>query len=68
MCIRDRPKTTPAGTYRIHGGYLDVTHRSGGYEWLDVYAKFYQMEISDLTITVLKGDIETVEDLSLIHI
>lgn len=57
------PKTTPAGTYRIHGGYLDVTHRSGGYEWLDQYAKFYQMEISDLTITVLKGDIETVEDL-----
>lgn len=57
------PKTTPAGTYRIHGGYLDVTHRSGGYEWLDKYAKFYQMEISDLTITVLKGDIETVEDL-----
>lgn len=57
------PKTTPAGTYRIHGGYLDVTHRSGGYDWLDVYATFYQMEISDLTITVLKGDIETVEDL-----
>lgn len=57
------PKTTPAGTYRIHGGYLDVTHRSGGYEWLDKYAKFYRMEISDLTITVLKGDIETVEDL-----
>ena len=57
------PKTTPAGTYRIHGGYLDVTHRSGGYDWLDVYAKFYQMEISDLTITVLKGDSETVEDL-----
>ena len=57
------PKTTPAGTYRIYGGYLDVTHRSGGYEWLDKYAKFYQMEISDLTITVLKGDIETVEDL-----
>lgn len=57
------PKTTPAGTYRIHGGYLDVTHRSGGYGWLDVYAKFYQMEISDLTITVLKGDIEIVEDL-----
>ena len=57
------PKTTPAGTYRIHGGYLDVTHRSGGYDWLDVYAKFYQMEISDLTITVLKGNIETVEDL-----
>ena len=44
-------------------GYLDVTHRSGGYDWLDVYAKFYRMEISDLTITVLKGDIETVEDL-----
>ena len=57
------PKTTPAGTYRIHGGYLDVTHRSGGYDWLDSYARFYQMEISDLTITVLKGDIETVEDL-----
>lgn len=57
------PKTTTAGTYRIHGGYLDVTHRSGGYGWLDVYAKFYRMEISDLTITVLKGDIETVEDL-----
>lgn len=57
------PKTTPAGTYRIHGGYLDVTHRSGGYGWLDQYAKFYRMEISDLTITVLKGDIETVEDL-----
>lgn len=57
------PKTTPAGAYKIHGGYLDVTHRSGGYGWLDVYAKFYQMEISDLTITVLKGDIETVEDL-----
>lgn len=57
------PKTTPAGAYKIHGGYLDVTHRSGGYEWLDVYAKFYRMEISDLTITVLKGDIETVEDL-----
>lgn len=57
------PKTTPAGTYRIHGGYLDVTHRSGGYDWLDVYAKFYRMEISDLTITVLKGDIETVEGL-----
>ena len=57
------PKTTPAGTYKIHGGYLDVTHRSGGYEWLDVYANFYKMEISDLTITVLKGDIETVEDL-----
>lgn len=57
------PKTTPAGSYKIHGGYLDVTHRSGGYEWLDVYANFYKMEISDLTITVLKGDIETVEDL-----
>ena len=57
------PKTTPAGTYRIHGGYLDVTHRSGGYDWLDSYAMFYRMEISDLTITVLKGDIETVEDL-----
>ena len=57
------PKTTSAGTYKIHGGYLDVTHRSGLYDWLDVYAKFYQMEISDLTITVLKGDIETVEDL-----
>ena len=57
------PKTTPAGTYRIYGGYLDVTHRSGGYDWLDSYAKFYRMEISDLTITVLKGDIETVEDL-----
>ena len=57
------PKTTPAGTYRIHGGYLDVTHRSGGYDWLDVYAKFYRMEISDLTITVLKGDIENAADL-----
>ena len=57
------PKTTPAGTYRIYGGYLDVTHRSGGYEWLDKYAKFYQMEISDLTITVLKGDIENAADL-----
>ena len=57
------PKTTPAGTYRIHGGYLDVTHRSGGYEWLDVYANFYKMEISDLTITVLKGDIENAADL-----
>ena len=57
------PKTTPAGTYRIYGGYLDVTHRSGGYEWLDVYANFYKMEISDLTITVLKGDIENAADL-----
>ena len=57
------PKTTPAGTYKIHGGYLDVTHRSGGYEWLDVYANFYKMEISDLTITVLKGDIENAADL-----
>lgn len=57
------PKTTPAGAYKIHGGYLDVTHRSGGYEWLDKYVNFYKMEISDLTITVLKGDIETVEDL-----
>ena len=57
------PKTTPAGTYRIHGGYLDVTHRSGGFEWLDVYANFYKMEISDLTITVLKGDIENAADL-----
>ena len=57
------PKTTPAGTYRIYGGYLDVTHRSGGFEWLDQYAKFYRMEISDLTITVLKGDIENAADL-----
>ena len=57
------PKTTPAGAYKIHGGYLDVTHRSGGYDWLDKYVNFYKMEISDLTITVLKGDIETVEDL-----
>ena len=57
------PKTTPAGTYRIYGGYLDVTHRSGGYDWLDSYAKFYRMEISDLTITVLKGDIENAADL-----
>ena len=57
------PKTTPAGTYRIYGGYLDVTHRSGGFEWLDVYANFYKMEISDLTITVLKGDIENAADL-----
>ncbi len=57
------PKTTPAGTYRIYGGYLDVTHRSGGYDWLDQYAKFYRMEISDLTITVLKGDIENAADL-----
>ena len=57
------PKTTLAGTYKIHGGYLDVTYRSGGYDWLDKYVNFYKMEISDLTITVLKGDIETVEDL-----
>ena len=46
---------------------LDVTHRSGGYEWLDVNTArgFYQMEIQrpDCSHRFLKGDIETVEDL-----
>ena len=57
------PKTTPAGTYRIYGGYLDATYRNGGEAYLDSYDYLYEREISDLTITVLKGDIETVEDL-----
>ena len=57
------PKTTPAGTYRIYGGYLDATYRNGGEAYLDSYDYLYEREISDLTITVTKGDIETVEDL-----
>ena len=57
------PKTTPAGTYRIYGGYLDATYRNGGPANLDSYDYLFEREISDLTITVLKGDIETVEDL-----
>ena len=57
------PKTTPAGTYRIYGGYLDATYRNGGEAYLDSYDYLYEREIGDLTITVLKGDIETVEDL-----
>ena len=57
------PKTTPAGTYKVYGGYLDATYRNGEKDFLDKYGFFYEREISDLTITVLKGDIETVEDL-----
>ena len=57
------PKTTPAGTYRIYGGYLDATYRNGGEAYLDSYDYLYEREIGDLTITVLKGGIETVEDL-----
>ena len=57
------PKTTPAGTYKVYGGYLDATYRYGEKDFLDKYGFFYEREISDLTITVLKGDIETVEDL-----
>ena len=57
------PKTTPAGTYKVYGGYLDATYRYGEKDYLDKYGFFYEREISDLTITVLKGDIETVEDL-----
>ena len=57
------PKTTPAGTYRIYGGYLDATYRNGGEAYLDSYDYLYEREIGDLTITVTKGDIETVEDL-----
>ena len=57
------PKTTLAGTYRIYGGYLDATYRNGGEAYLDSYDYLYEREIGDLTITVLKGDIETVEDL-----
>ena len=57
------PKTTPAGTYRIYGGYLDATYRNGGEAYLDSYDYLYEREISDLTITVLKGDIENAADL-----
>ena len=57
------PKTTPAGTYRIYGGYLDATYRNGGEAYLDSYDYLYEREIGDLTITVTKGDIETVADL-----
>ena len=57
------PKTTPAGTYKVYGGYLDATYRYGEKDFLDKYGFFYEREIGDLTITVLKGDIETVEDL-----
>ena len=57
------PKTTPAGTYRIYGGNIDATYRSGGEAFIDEYATLYQREISDLTITVTKGDIEAAEDL-----
>ena len=57
------PKTTPAGTYRIYGGYLDATYRNGGEAYLDSYDYLYEREIGDLTITVTKGNIETVEDL-----
>ena len=57
------PKTVPSGNYRIYGGYLDTTYRVNGVASLDAYEKNFSGEISDLTITVLKGDIETVEDL-----
>ena len=57
------PKTTPAGTYKVYGGYLDATYRYGEKDFLDKYGFFYEREIGDLTITVTKGDIETVEDL-----
>ena len=46
------PADTPAGTYKIHGGYVDLLVTKG---WLDSYPVEYRREINDVTITVLPG-------------
>ena len=54
------PADTPAGTYKIHGGYVDMLVTKG---WLDSYPTEYRREINDITITVLPGAQQEVIDL-----
>ena len=57
------PAATPAGTYRIYGGYVDSTYRPGSEAFLDYYETLYSREIGDITITVLPGAQEDVIEL-----
>ena len=54
------PADTPASTYKIHGGYVDMLVTKG---WLDSYPTEYRREINDITITVLPGAHHEVIDL-----
>ena len=54
------PATTPAGEYKIHGGYVDLLVTVG---WMDSYPTAYRGEIDDVTITVLPGAQQEVMDL-----
>ena len=54
------PATTPAGEYKIHGGYVDLLVTVG---FLDSYPTEYRGMIDDVTITVLPGAQKEVMDL-----
>ena len=54
------PAATPAGEYKIHGGYVDLLVTVG---WMDSYPTEYRRQIDDVTITVLPGAQEDVIDL-----
>ena len=54
------PASTPAGTYKIHGGYVDLLVTVG---FLDSYPTEYRGMIDDVTITVLPGAQKEVMDL-----
>ena len=53
------PASTPAGTYKIHGGYVDLLVTVG---FLDSYPTEYRGMIDDVTITVLPGAQKEVMD------
>ena len=53
------PASTPAGTYKIHGGYVDLLVTVG---FLDSYPTEYRGLIDDVTITVLPGAQKEVMD------
>lgn len=54
------PASTPAGTYKIHGGYVDLLVTVG---FMDSYPTEYRGLIDDVTITVLPGAQKEVMDL-----
>ena len=47
------PADTPAGTYQIHGGYVDLLITVG---FMDSYPKEFLRQIADATITVIPAD------------
>ena len=54
------PASTPAGTYNIHGGNVELGYTKG---WMDYYDWLYRGLIDDVAITVLPGAQQDVIDL-----